>query len=97
MTELNSFSRTYNLKFQGLNLDQYFTRKLGRRASVFTFTLFWAFCQDLKLQVALTGRKSLFWVKRLPITLLIQITIVNHIKLGSKIFNQQTDVPKRGL
>ena len=44
-----------NMKSQEINLDNYFTRKVCERASVFTFILD---SQDLELQVALTGRKK---------------------------------------
>ena len=43
-----------NLKSQELNLDNYFTRKLCGR----DLPLLRAFCQDLGLQVAPTGRRK---------------------------------------
>ena len=71
----------YNVKSQELNLDNYLTRKLCERASVFKYIYF----GHLELQVALTGRKKPVLGKRLPITFLMQIMILNHIKLDSKI------------
>ena len=52
MTVTDFFHVQSDVVSQELNLDNYLTKKFPRRASVFTF------CQDLELQVALTGRKK---------------------------------------
>ena len=48
--------------------------------------LLWAFCQDLELLVALTGRKKpVLGQKKAAKNFLMQIIILNYIKLNSEI------------
>ncbi len=60
--------------------------------------LLWAFCQDLELQVAVTGRKKTALGQKKAANNFFD---VNHHfeshKMGFKNFDQQSDIPKRCL
>ena len=76
MTELNFFHVQFEVP--RINSRQLFSKKTQ------FLHLLWAFCQDLELQVALTGRKSLFWVKKTFYKLSVSVFFSMWEKLGGR-------------
>ena len=84
------------MKSHELNLDNYFTLKVCGRAQF--LHLLWTFCQDLDLQVALTGRKKpVLGQKKATNNFFDADHHFEPHKIGFKNFDQQSDIPKRGL
>ena len=55
------------------------------------------FCQDLELQAALTGRKKPVLGQKKAANNFFDADHFEPHKIGFKNFDQQSDIPKRGL